>query len=120
MQWFLHEICLFCLQRLCKPTIQTLSEFLIYLHDILNNISSDQGANFATANAQQHTCDHDPVVIGTLHHMKQTTSKTSGIVHGGFSQSIIESLQDVGATLQYVGFLESTALIWCFFPQQLE
>ena len=120
MQWFLHEICLFCLQRLCKPTIQTLSEFLIYLHDILNNISSDQGANFATANAQQHTCDYDPVVIGTLHHMKQTTSKTSGIVHGGFSQSIIESLQDVGATLQYVGFLESTALIWCFFPQQLE
>lgn len=103
-----------------STTIQTLSEFLIYLHDILNNISSDQGANFATANAQQHTCDYDPVVIGTLHHMKQTTSKTSGIVHGGFSQSIIESLQDVGATPQYVGFLESTALIWCFFPQQLE
>ena len=70
------------------------------------NISSDQGANFVTANAQQHTCDYDPVATRTLHHKIDNLKKqwdcpwTVQLKH----QFSTESLQDLGATLQCVGY----------------
>lgn len=63
---FAFSACSVCVSTI----IQILSEFLICFHDILHNISSDQGANFVTVNAHQHTRDCDPVVICVLHHIK--------------------------------------------------